>query len=435
MYVNGRSSSGPNNGYDFFYMYSDGGTVQCSIVIRCNGTIEVWRGGLATKLQQWDNAYPPFVWVHWQIKVVVHGTSGEVRIRKNGNPVDDFVLTGVDLTSTANDTCDKISLNCGETAGDSVPHYLDDFIIYDGTGSAPWNDFVGDVRAVQLMPNADTGQINFSPNATTTTIGGLNTGATAAQTANNQIFNEVVPQVGGFLGTSVNVSLNANMTGHLMLGLYDSDGVSGAPGTLLAFSSALTNPTTGINAFTLTSTPELKAGRSYYWSLLGDASYTVRYDTTLANTFRNWVQAQSYGSGLVASAAATAGSSGRTAQINGVITLTNSGCVNNLIQTTLNYVSDSNSGDYDLYEVDDLAITPSAILGATIRGFVAKSDAGSRLAQLTIKSGTTVQDGDAQVLSTTFQNIVMNQDIDPDTGVAWTESGINAIQIGPKVAA
>jgi hypothetical protein len=64
-----------------------------------------------------------------------------------------------------------------------------------------------------------------------------------------------------------------------------------------------------------------------------------------------------------------------------------------------------------------------------------KSDAGSRNAQIRMKSGATEVGGTDTAMNTVYAWLNRVDTTDPNTGAAWTASAINALQIGPKVTA
>jgi hypothetical protein len=189
---------------------------------------------------------------------------------------------------------------------------------------------------------------------------------------------------------------------------------------------------------TLGSSITLKPGHTYYFAIWADAAATYKRDTSGNVTYYQTFSAGAYSGTMPSSTSGFIFTTTSTGMItlSGAVTVTNAGCVNEPTENgATSYVADSTVGDYDLYDVDDLVTIPSTILGVSLRAFLSKSDAGARSGKLTMKSGSTSHDTSAQVLSTTFQNLVEYIDVDPDTGSAWTAIALNAVQIGPKVAA
>jgi hypothetical protein len=82
-----------------------------------------------------------------------------------------------------------------------------------------------------------------------------------------------------------------------------------------------------------------------------------------------------------------------------------------------------------------LAGTPASTVCVTTRGFLQKSDAGSRNAAVQLKSGSTTVQSPAPALSTSFGWLYRTDMVDPATGAAWSSTGVNNATIGPIVTA
>ncbi|HVI92347.1 MAG TPA: hypothetical protein VM659_28920 [Dongiaceae bacterium] len=413
--------------------YLDGTTQQVTISLRSDGAVVVRRGSFAgTVVQTFTGVFSASAWTQFQIKTVIDGSTGSVSIRLNGNTSDDFAATGLNIKSSANSYANVVAVT--QTAAGSNA-YIQHLALFDSSGSAPWNNWVGDVRANLIRPSADTAQKQFSPSPATSTNFGeqtqVSTNTLAITAGQIRVARVITAPVGGTLGKAT-ANFNAAMTGNAKVALYDSDGAAGVPGTLLATSNQVTNPVIGVNDFTFSSPPLLRSSHQYYLAILTDTNCTLKAATGTSATF---IQTQAYASGFPAIMTPT-GNTATDPVLFGTITVTNSGCVQEVIQDgSASYVFDSTVGHYDLYDFDDLTSTPASILGLSLRAFVSKSDAGARSGALTLKSGATSQDSATVVLSTTNSNLVMVQDTDPNTGSAWTPPGIAAMQAGPKTAA
>lgn len=97
------------------------------------------------------------------------------------------------------------------------------------------------------------------------------------------------------------------------------------------------------------------------------------------------------------------------------------------------YVQASTVGDVDTYDFGTVSSTPTAIDAVQIVSYGLKTDAGTREVALQIKSGATTSDGSNFVLAGSYTNFRRLTTVDPDTSVAWTQSGVAAMQAGPKV--
>jgi hypothetical protein len=110
---------------------------------------------------------------------------------------------------------------------------------------------------------------------------------------------------------------------------------------------------------------------------------------------------------------------------------------------TTDYNASATVGAKDSYNYPALALT-GAILGVQTNLFVAKSDTAARTVCAVVRTGGTDYDnvtagsGTASAVVaplTTFSYFVETREINPATGVAWTPSDVNAIEVGMKVVA
>jgi hypothetical protein len=116
---------------------------------------------------------------------------------------------------------------------------------------------------------------------------------------------------------------------------------------------------------------------------------------------------------------------------------TNASCVDEPQQnTTTDYVYDSTVNDADFYNIGTIASTPATTIAVTTRGYMQKSDAGSRTAAVQIKSGGTTVASSTLTLTTSGWQWAWRMDlVDPNTSAAWTPAAVNNVTIGPTVIA
>jgi hypothetical protein len=62
-----------------------------------------------------------------------------------------------------------------------------------------------------------------------------------------------------------------------------------------------------------------------------------------------------------------------------------------------------------------------------------KDDAEGRQVRTKLKSGTTTADGTTRGMATSYLAYGDLYETDPDTAIAWTPSGVNAMQVGIEV--
>lgn len=101
---------------------------------------------------------------------------------------------------------------------------------------------------------------------------------------------------------------------------------------------------------------------------------------------------------------------------------------------TTDYVASSTVGHRDTYGMQDLAAMTGTIYGVQLNLAALKNDAGARSIKPLLLSGASEALGAATGLGTSLAYTLHVQTTDPATGVAWTESAVNAMQAGAEVA-
>jgi hypothetical protein len=422
VYPNFNGFTGTNS-QGLFFSFRDGSSSQVTVQFAADGNVYVRTGGTAgTIVGTWNGPWTALAWYHWQIKVVIHNTAGEVHIRKNGSASDDFSVTGVNTRggTTAN------QVNSFSITTSNFNFVMDDILMFGSSGAAP-NDWVGDVRAIQLMPTGNTAQKDFSAISTTSHLG--STAATNTKNANTQYALSWVPTENGTL-TSIAVQLNAAITGHLKMALYASD-AGPNPTTLLATSDEVANPGVGTVTFNFSSPPTIVGGSRYWYAFLADASFVLK---TNLGTDTQWSTSRTYASGFTDPFTLTTSGNVSTPDITFTFLRANYDLVRESVEDQdTTYVFSSTAGAVDLYDLADLAVTPAAIVGLVTRQCMRKTDAGARSGTTRIKSGATSADGATLNLSTSYLYLNTVYATDPNTGAAWTAAAVNAVQVGPKV--
>ena len=138
-----------------------GGYSNALCTIRLSGTTHVWfrlnTDGTITALG------PPLSFTDWTVKgsstaaltvgttayleflVTIHDTTGVITVRKNGIPI--LSLTSQDTNNGGTPGWNEVVIGRLVTTGaGSAVWDVDDLYIADGSGSAPWNGCLGDVR-------------------------------------------------------------------------------------------------------------------------------------------------------------------------------------------------------------------------------------------------------------------------------------------------
>jgi hypothetical protein len=411
----------------------DGTTGQVCVVFRSDGAILLTSATAAgTILATYTGAFSvTSTWYAFEFEIIIHPTAGRFRVRKNGNPVDDFDSGAVLNTRPgANTYANKLQINANTAAAAQL---LDDLYWRSDASSVPW---MGDIRCYTRAPASDA-SVQFS-RAPTNFFAQYGTGATAgsSMSANNIRAVAVAAPTTGTLA-SLSFGLNAGVTGHVKMALYDATGSGGGPGTLLASSVELTNPGAGVNTFSVTAGPTLVRGTTYWvalWSDIAVTGATAAPTTTAVDTLA-LTYTTSFPSTMVGftgpSTLQTLGSAGMN------VTPLNAGCVNEPQQdATTSYVYDSVPGHADLYGIAAIASTPLSTYAVTTRAYAIKSDAGTRTMAVQLKSGSTTVASPTVVLTpSNWQWAWRHDTLDPATGAAWTAAAVNVAQVGPVVIA
>jgi hypothetical protein len=300
-------------------------------------------------------------------------------------------------------------------------HIIDDLLWFSASGSAP-NTWVGDVRAYPLLPTSDA-SASFSRSTTSTAITISGTGGTRSAGANVAQLLPFTPTFNGTVGTAT-VQLNAGVTGHLKAAIYDSTRT-----TPLGTSNEVTNPVTGVNTLTWNTPVAVTKSTTYYLAI--DQDTTIVYVASVGSQTAYYSGTISYASFPTSSPSVSNVQQVYNSTVT-VVATDNCSFVNEAQEDgTTSYVYSNSVGATDFYNVADLPGTPASILAVTTRGFGQKSDAGTRIGQMQMKSGSTTVQSGAVGLATAFTWQSRTDATDPATGQSWTTSGVNALQIGP----
>ncbi len=372
----------------------------------------------------------------------VHVLSFDVTIGASGAYA--FYLDGAALISgTGNTANSQASINIVQLSSGGNSIIYDDLALFNPADAA-YNSSVltNNVVVETSFPTGDA-QKQFTYDGNVVWPAGIAAGGVYSVTATtnapgaNQLFLvKVTPAVACTLN-SVSCIPRATSGTAKFRGVAYADS-SGSPGSLLSSGSEMTATTSGTTLTgPLTSAQSLAAGTSYWIGFITDTSVVLSQVDATTNLGRRI--AATYTSGAPGSAGAmTTGQA--TWQLWGNCT----GASVNWpalgptppLGTAASQIHSATVAQEDLYTFSALATTPSAIYGVAVKGFLAKSDSGARTVSLNMKSGSSDSTGSAasQAMSTTNQWQRSFFDVDPATGVAWTQSGLNAASSGVSVA-
>jgi len=121
-------------------------TLHVDLRLSAGGILSVTRNG--TNLGTGTAVLAVGTYYYIEIKVTISDTVGVAVVKVNG--VTDINLSSQDTRNGANASADRIRL-----VGIVATTDFDDFYVCDATGSAPTNDFLGDVRVETILPSGN----------------------------------------------------------------------------------------------------------------------------------------------------------------------------------------------------------------------------------------------------------------------------------------
>lgn len=149
----------PSLGYNaWFLRLADSGNDQIKLKLNSDGTIGIYRNN--TLLGTSSASVEAAAWHYLQIKTVINDTTGSYEVRLDD--VNILSASNVDTKDTANASVNQIYLGIESTSGNPTVK-VDDFYILNTSGSAPNNNFLGDVRIDAIYPSSDGNYTQWTP--------------------------------------------------------------------------------------------------------------------------------------------------------------------------------------------------------------------------------------------------------------------------------
>src|SRR4029079_19356311 len=99
--------------------------------------------------------------VYLELKVTIDNSVGTVTVRVNG--VVWLALTGIDNQATASATWNELGINRPGSTTAGIQWDCDDLYVGDGSGAAPWNDFLGECRVDARVPTGPGATTTWTP--------------------------------------------------------------------------------------------------------------------------------------------------------------------------------------------------------------------------------------------------------------------------------
>lgn len=197
--IGGTFNSLLNSGMAF---ESAPGTVEVLVKYNSNNGYDVYDRTGTLKGSTPNNVSPQGVW-QW-IEFRADGNSagvntGKVEVRVNG--VTQCVVNGINLPN---------AFVLGRLGGNgNMDANLDDWIIWDTSGPAPCNNFLGDRRLAWSVPNAGTALADFTANPAGSPFDRINDAPpTGAPTDTAWIEGAAAGNISEFTGTGLNIASN-----------------------------------------------------------------------------------------------------------------------------------------------------------------------------------------------------------------------------------
>ena len=110
----------------------------------------------------------------------------------------------------------------------------------------------------------------------------------------------------------------------------------------------------------------------------------------------------------------------------------NYACIDEVPYSATDYVTGA-AGQRDTYAVADLPASPGSVLAVQAVAVAKQTGTGSITLKNAVRSGGTVYTGTASTLPTADSVVRTIYVTDPATSVAWTTSGVNALEAGAEV--
>jgi hypothetical protein len=406
-----------------YFSLGDGATAQCTIVFRSDGAILLTSGGpTGTVLATWATGVTAqSTWFAYEFEVVVNNTAGSFSVRRNGNASNDFTLGALNTRGgTTNNYANRLTMGVSTFVNQQL---LDDLLWRSDAASVPW---VGDVRCYTRMPASDVSAV-FSRSPTVATQQS-NTGGGAVATSGT--IARYFPLTATYDGTvgSITIAMSIGYTGNMKCSIFAAP-TSTTVGAVLGSATPISNPITGNNGFTFPAPVAVTKGTQYFVGFIADAS-GGNFSSTGSNGFQ---QNTTYAAFPTANPTVSTGVP--AVSLTWSLTVgSNATLVNEPQQDgATSYVYDSNPGDADFYNLAALGVTPASVVAVTTRGFIQKSDAGTRAGAVQLKSAATTVASTTTFLGTTWGWLWRTDQNDPATSAAWTPTAVNNAQIGPTV--
>jgi len=411
--------------------FLDGSAGQCSLTLDVTGSISLRTGAYnGTVLSSGGSVSANTThYVEWDITI---GASGAYQVWLDGASL--FSGTGNTRGGTSNNYANSVGPTITST-GSQVYMTVDDFYLFDSTGSAPCNaPLLSNPIVETAFASADTATKQWTNGATVLGLDNNSTGASSISSANTVRVRAFTAPVNMTLN-SISIMPAATNGGVNLRPVVYATAATGA--ALLASGSPVTGVTNGAALTMPLTTPlSLTAGTSYAIGVMIDTG-AIGFANADALT------GCSQGNATFASGAPgtlptmTAGQSSWQMWGNCTDAASDWPSVsNNPANDDLGYISSSTVGQEELFAFPNLLNAPAAVHAVAYKARLKRSDSGTRTIDVRCNSNGTESAGTAAGV-TPGPSFGWNANYlpsDPNTGLAWTGSGVNAATAGVEVA-
>ena len=423
--------------YCFCHLTS-GGTYMIGLQRNLDGSLQVNRQTAVASGTSLGFTAPNIIkqgaWHYIELSVLISDTVGTVRLDVDGQTV--LNLANQDTRNGTPTTVNTLSL--GSNGSLSNNFYYDDLYLTDNTTP------LGPQRIYTLRPNADTIEKDWSATSGWQFTRDISPISTSANATKGHIF--TANQTTNLTGVEFYFGAVAQT---VILGIAELSSVNPGTVTSVLYESApvVRSATAGYYKFTFPAVT-LNSGSIYgiyatrtdgtstaILSMAAIASAPINLDPTGSLTYSGLINKADNAIAASDTLYASAPTTIWYMNLN-YSTTNNYQGVQDTYDTDgdISYVTASNVGDYDLYDVESYPPASANIKAVNQIVWAKKTDATARTMTLTTKSGATTTDSSAVTLSTNYVGYSRVYETDPNTAAAWTVSGVNALQIGQKVA-
>lgn len=145
------------------------GGPQITLRVDSAGTLTVTRGQHnGTVLGTTTATIPSGAFAYVELRVVIHASAGVVALRINGASA--LSLTGQNTSNTGTTAWSNVVLGIFDSVGSTNTQAggtidFDDLYVLDGSGTSPWQGFLGDCRVDARLPTGAGASVAWAPSA------------------------------------------------------------------------------------------------------------------------------------------------------------------------------------------------------------------------------------------------------------------------------